>query len=167
MPSVQSLKEEYSELFEHLKVDNCAEPLALFGFECSDGWYHILAGLFHTVTTPYRATLRTIKYLEEKISKLVQANDDPEQLAKLQGYLIENKDTAEFQKKNLLQPVQIKEKYGTLRIYCDNNAPETDALISFAEYMSAVTCELCGKPGELISTGWHCVRCEEHKPKQK
>lgn len=60
---------------------------------------------------------------------------------------------------------QIKEKYGTLRVYC---SPEPDAvykLISQAEQASESICEICGKPGvnKPSGTGWWRTRCEEHR----
>ena len=72
---------------------------------------------------------------------------------------------------------QVKEKFGTLRFYYhsepkpgvrmedvdDGYAKETAAairgIVSMAEYMSGVTCELCGSPGEINDGGWLSVRC--------
>lgn len=59
--------------------------------------------------------------------------------------------------------VQIKEKFGTLRVYVHNSTDRVEALIDFAEGMSAVTCEVCGKPGKLDSThGWVKTHCVDH-----
>lgn len=62
---------------------------------------------------------------------------------------------------------QIKEKYGTLRVYWDGAlSPEADALveeaIALAEARSAVTCEVCGEEGRLRGGGWMTTRCEAH-----
>lgn len=59
--------------------------------------------------------------------------------------------------------IQVKEKFGTLRFYADNNTKEIDKLIMEAEEKSAITCEVCGKPGKLRREGWLSVKCEEHK----
>ena len=55
-----------------------------------------------------------------------------------------------------LQIGQIKEKFGTLRLYLDTHKalPEAtsaaiDEAISLAEARSACTCEQCGQPGRL------------------
>ena len=53
---------------------------------------------------------------------------------------------------------QIKEKYGTLRVYWDGKiAPATDAqieeAIALAEARSAVTCEVCAEEGRLRGGG--------------
>lgn len=63
--------------------------------------------------------------------------------------------------------VQIKEKFGRLRVYFDPGQADTDALeemIDQAELESGKTCELCGKPGKgMISGGsWHKTLCAEH-----
>lgn len=51
---------------------------------------------------------------------------------------------------------QVKEKFGTLRYYCDPSgepSPEVwevfDAIVSEAEHASATICERCGAPGAL------------------
>lgn len=62
---------------------------------------------------------------------------------------------------------QIKEKYGTLRVYWDGTlSPDADAqveeAIALAEARSAVTCEVCGEEGLLRSGAWLTTRCEAH-----
>lgn len=57
---------------------------------------------------------------------------------------------------------QVKEKFGGLRFYTSGLTPEQDAIITKAERMSEVTCEECGKPGEIKSPGyWLMCRCED------
>ncbi len=63
---------------------------------------------------------------------------------------------------------QVKEKYATLRFYCENACEHIDVYIDEAEERSAKTCEDCGEPGTLRGAGWYrtqCDRCfnnEEH-----
>lgn len=58
--------------------------------------------------------------------------------------------------------VQVKEKFGTLRFYMTFKTPGMAALIRKAEDKSAVTCEVCGKPGEGRSQrSWIMTLCEE------
>lgn len=59
---------------------------------------------------------------------------------------------------------QIKEKYGTLRMYSDGGDDYTDGVISMAEAMSAYTCELCGAPGKIGGVGWLTTRCGKCVP---
>lgn len=62
--------------------------------------------------------------------------------------------------------VQIKEKFGTLRVYDNGHDEFIDGLISMAEAMSSVTCEVTGKPGELCRRGtWYRTLCREQAEK--
>lgn len=61
---------------------------------------------------------------------------------------------------------QVKEKFGTLRFYCDGGDATTDAYISFAETMTATTCEVCGNPGKLRGGGWIRALCDTHADKE-
>jgi len=63
---------------------------------------------------------------------------------------------------------QIKEKYGTARLYWEGALSEeaeekVDEAIDLAEARSACTCEQCGKPGRLFNRGgWFATACNEH-----
>ena len=59
--------------------------------------------------------------------------------------------------------VQIKEKFGELRIY-DGGIPKGcrawDVIEHFS-YLSSRTCISCGKPATKISLGWICPWCDD------
>ncbi len=57
---------------------------------------------------------------------------------------------------------QVKEKYGTLRFYMNTETPEMSDLIYEYEAKSALTCELCGKPGKTRTMNWIQTLCDEH-----
>jgi hypothetical protein len=64
---------------------------------------------------------------------------------------------------------QIKEKFGTLRLYFDSRSLSKKALASvdeaveLAEARSACTCEECGAEGRLYDRGgWYLTRCPRH-----
>jgi hypothetical protein len=63
---------------------------------------------------------------------------------------------------------QIKEKYGTARLYWEGALSEeaeekVDEAIDLAQARSACTCEQCGKPGRLFNRGgWYASACDEH-----
>jgi hypothetical protein len=57
---------------------------------------------------------------------------------------------------------QVKEKFGTLRFYYTGGDEYISGLVSMAESMSGVTCEVCGNPGERVGGGWITTLCEEH-----
>jgi hypothetical protein len=60
----------------------------------------------------------------------------------------------------------IKEKFGTLRIYLHPTNDYINGIIAYAEHLSSVTCESCGKPGTLIKSMCARVRCEDCERKQ-
>lgn len=58
---------------------------------------------------------------------------------------------------------QIKEKFGRLRFYVNYASDALYDLIDQAEEASAKVCEMCGKPGVLMSKGgWMKTICAEH-----
>lgn len=67
----------------------------------------------------------------------------------------------------LYRASQIKEKYGTLRFYMSGETKEMSAAIEEAEETSAITCEICGKSGSVMSRGgspygWLKCVCPDH-----
>lgn len=62
--------------------------------------------------------------------------------------------------------VQIKEKFGTLRLYYIGGADEYIlGVIDMAEDLSGDVCEICGNAGKLCGTGWFKTLCAEHETK--
>jgi hypothetical protein len=62
---------------------------------------------------------------------------------------------------------QVKEKYGTLRLYYTGGDEYVDGVVSMAEAISARTCEVCGAPGELCEGSWLRTLCDEHAKEQE
>jgi hypothetical protein len=62
---------------------------------------------------------------------------------------------------------QIKEKFGTLRMYSEGEKSEyVSGVVAMAESMSAYTCEECGDRGSRRAGGWVrtlCERCHENE----
>ena len=56
---------------------------------------------------------------------------------------------------------QIKEKFGTLRLYCSHGTRELYDLINTYEDLSWHTCIRCGKPAKYNTTGWIEPYCED------
>jgi hypothetical protein len=66
----------------------------------------------------------------------------------------------------------VKEKFGTLRFYFNNDcrglaAAIADDVVSHAEDYSGQICEECGKFGRTRNGGWVKTLCVEHAIKQK
>lgn len=64
---------------------------------------------------------------------------------------------------------ELKEKFGSLRIYAASDFDEVDQLRHLAESRSQYACEICGaeggirRPPEGRAGWWHCL-CAEHVP---
>ncbi|MCY1536128.1 hypothetical protein D9M68_715710 [compost metagenome] len=60
--------------------------------------------------------------------------------------------------------IYMKEKYAQLSIFADGATSRDYQAIEFAEAMSAVICEACGKPGRMVKRGgWYSTMCPEHQ----
>lgn len=89
--------------------------------------------------------------------------------AKLEALILQ---LPESERKNY-RAVQVKEKFGGLRIYLRSATDEMDKLIGAAEDLSYQTCEMCGQPGQVFENNppWvrtHCEPCEaKYQQKRK
>ncbi|MBB4064015.1 hypothetical protein [Gellertiella hungarica] len=68
-----------------------------------------------------------------------------------------------------LQVVELKEKFGALRILHDSDVDEVVLLQRLAESRSAYACEICGRDGEIRlpppgQAGWRKCLCPDHMP---
>lgn len=58
--------------------------------------------------------------------------------------------------------LQIKEKFGSLRLYVTGHTAEMSEIISHYEEASRTTCEECGEPGTQTKTNWIRTLCPIH-----
>ena len=130
---------EYPKIFVNRHGD-MKETLMCWGFACGDGWYNILNALCFNIQS-------YIDWQNERRERLLK--DNP----------YNHKIPDEVQQ---VVAVQVKEKFGTLRFYYDGGDDYVDGLVTMAESMSAVTCEICGKPGYPSKGGWIATLCDEH-----
>lgn len=175
MNTLKDLTEKYSLLFYH--EEGSLEPFALFGFECSEGWYDLISTACYCITSEYRHNVIRCNYIEECLADTTKylntvrtwrkTQTDEEILKELQDEYVKYTALAEEAKLKLPKFTQIKEKFGTLRMYYDGGDDVTRAVTTFAEIMSSRTCEVCGDKGETIRTGWHRTLCSEHNKKKE
>jgi len=131
-----------------------------YGFEHGDGWYNILQVAFSLIDFRVKQQHKTVNtFIEYKNLLGTDLEDtipkwyDKEQL---KGDIPEKIEYPRI--------AQCKEKFGTMRLYMDGVAnAEIETIISFAEMMSEVTCEVCGAPGESRSGSWVKTLCDEHE----
>lgn len=58
--------------------------------------------------------------------------------------------------------IQVKEKWGGLRIYTDYGNSKLDAIIKIVEADSFTICEECGSAGVLRKGNWYRTLCDIH-----
>lgn len=56
--------------------------------------------------------------------------------------------------------IQVKEKFGTLRVYTNNTDYYISGLIDMAVRMSEITCECCGQNGTRRNGPWVRTLCD-------
>lgn len=58
--------------------------------------------------------------------------------------------------------MQVKEKYGSLRMYTNGATKEVHDILDKYEFLSQQVCCVCGKPAAVMTYGWICPYCAEH-----
>ena len=169
--TLESLIEKFPLLLKQEKES--LEPFAMFGFECRDGWYNIINSALTTIMSSYHQKNGNVKYLKSTIEDLesyiknkrawYKGNATDEELA-IEQQEAYNKAVEELKEAEDSLPrfTQIKEKFGTLRMYYEGGDETTSAIVSFAENMSETTCEVCGDVGQVYGGGWISTLCRKH-----
>ncbi len=57
--------------------------------------------------------------------------------------------------------VQIKEKFGDMRLYLSEGSSAAYDFIGVLETLSSLICEDCGRPAEVKTTGWIRTLCTD------
>ena len=112
--------------------------------EIGDGWFTIIDTLCACLCKDF-----------DKIHKEILFCTDEIRADQLRAKL-------EVEKDRLPLMVQVKEKFGDLRIYYSRTSESAvwiEALVSFAEEMCSRTCNSCGKPGRKIAKEALSVVC--------
>jgi hypothetical protein len=58
--------------------------------------------------------------------------------------------------------MQVKEKYGQMRLYTDGAPEAVHSILDKYEFLSEQVCSVCGKPATAMTRGWICPYCDEH-----
>lgn len=120
-------------------------------FSVDDGWFNIIDNLCGLISYRIEAAHLRLRYYLENPEKA-----KPDDVSKAE------KEVANAYAE-LPTLVQIKEKFGSLRFYYDGGNATIENYVTFAEYMSRNTCEVCGAPGESHNDGWVKVLCDKHR----
>lgn len=136
----KKLCEKYPKIFANRNSDMTVTAMC-WGFEHNDGWYNIIDRMCDNIQ----------HHIDWK-------NRQHELLTKNNPHNIEIPEMVEQ-----VVAAQVKEKFGTLRFYYDGGDDYIRGIVSMAESMSGVTCEVCGNPGTPNSHGWIKTTCELHR----
>ena len=182
----EQLYKKYPKLFAEAGLSPTQSCMA-FGIECADGWFSILqrmCGIIQHHIKETRKNSAVIRRYNRALKQAINGNDknlrfyygnrlgwNDEKVDEFVKRDLENKSFREEYSKPPTQLVftQIKEKFGTLRIYYSGGDEFCCGVISMAESMSAVTCEECGLPGKVHEGAWirtQCDKCAESRGKK-
>lgn len=135
----QQLIDKYPKIFQ-LDESRRLEPFPMFGIECGDGWYDLL----------------------DRLCGLIQNHIDWRNKQR-DMFLKNNPHNVEIPEEiSQVTVSQIKEKFGTLRFYYDGGDEYIHGLVSMADTMSGVICEVCGERGQFRGRGWYYTACDTH-----
>ena len=140
----EALYKRYAAFFRQKDL-SVMESCMPWGICCGDGWLDIIDAACATIRNHIDSVERSNAFVDECER---EGTDLP--------YGKQEVPYFEF--------AQIKEKFGTLRLYYDGGDEYIAGVISMAESMSESVCEDCGKPGSRRDGGWIrtlCDACEE------
>ena len=157
----KALVEKYPLIFRN-RYAPMTHTAMCWGFDHGDGWYNIIDTLCGLMYSDYNNAKHSYEFAKECIEE--RNGEMPwKGGTKITAEDLEEKRLAmEEAAERVPVASQVKEKYGTLRFYIDRGTDTHYNYISFAEWMSAKTCEECGKPGRTYHMGWHRTLCDEH-----
>jgi hypothetical protein len=182
----EQLYKKYPKLFAERNLP-MTQTCMCWGLDCSEGWYNIIermCGLIQHYIKETRKQSAIIRRYNRILKQAINGNDrnlryyykdhlgwSDEQVEEFVQRDLERKEFREEFRKPPTQLVftQIKEKYGTLRVYYSGGDDFCQGVIDMAESMSSVTCEDCGVPGKAREGGWIRTLCDdcEHQYKTR
>jgi hypothetical protein len=189
----EKLYTDFPELFQEHKMD-MSQTCMCWGLDCGDGWEPIIRHMCEVLNSKSAAAIRKKDAYPYQDKLEVWLHNKCRMIERLlhipHGTLYQARyDKYKKFKGFGVKFTQIKEKFGTLRVYHDVYnlyTPEevedvdtevlktayerycgyVNGVLSFAEQLSEHTCEKDGKPGKLNTKGWWKTLCADCiKPK--
>ena len=147
-----------------------------FGFEFSQGWFPMIAVMCDYIQSRIDYSIKSQKYAlkyNAALKKLTEkGNWGPFlKLLRLDEATLSEVRRDEISKRTPLAVpeiipqvvmTQIKEKFGTLRIYYTGGDEAIYGATSMVEGLSGIMCDVCGAPGIQVGSGWISTRCKDH-----
>ena len=191
----EKLYADFPELFQEHKLD-MSQTCMCWGLECGDGWEPIIRHACAMLSGSSRIPVRKKELFPYQDKFQVWLHNKCRRIERVlklpHGTLYQVPSDRYVTCKGFgVKFTQIKQKFGTLRIYYDIYPKYTeeeiadvcikkldnqrlryegfvDGVIEFAIHLSSHTCERDGNPGTLESKGWWSTLCEKcrNAPKQ-
>lgn len=123
-----------------------------------EGWQALVSGVCDVLVQGKTKCQSEIDFYES----LIEGDVDDATQQKYLKSITENQ--TKIQNLEFPKIVQIKEKFGELRVYLANSTPEQEACVGFATTVSRKTCQKCGALGHGRSTKsrYYVTSCDEH-----
>jgi hypothetical protein len=174
MDMQERLYKKYPKIFRQKDL-SMQQTCMCWGIECGEGWENLLDALCSSIQyhidnsrsnrARYLINLRAVKRALKNGTLNELANNvfryDSDRKEKFLNDPLNFYDPIEVIPQ--LEATQVKEKFGTLRFYSMGGDEYCFGAISMAEYMSGITCEICGDKGRIVGGGWVKCRCEKHE----
>ena len=156
----KKLVEKYPLLYRDRNAP-MTETAMCWGVCCGEGWYNIIDTLSALLCSEYnqaKKSYESIKEYYENGGKWPWNNGKKITPEEVEERRLKMEEAAKY------VPVvsQVKEKMGTLRFYINGGTDAQYNYITFAEVLSARTCETCGAPGKLRGRNWYYTACDTH-----
>jgi hypothetical protein len=176
----EKLYNKYPKLFKQRNLP-MTQTCMCWGCDHGDGWYKILDKMCDLIQRHINQTRNSVFYVQKYNRVLRQAINGNDRNLRFHYKKLGHKDQVieENVKRDVEQKLfrqsfreiapqleftQIKEKFGSLRVYATGGDEYCHGIIAMATSMSYITCEECGNPGRSREGGWIrtlCDNCEE------
>lgn len=181
----EKLYADFPELFQEKDLP-MTKTCMCWGIECRNGWENIIRNACKVLKRDYAVARKKKAFpYQDEISvwfhNLCRKIEKRFKIKYNTLYTVKHRSYERFPGFSI-RFSQIKEKFGTLRIYHnfeDNFKPEDvdhldpedikiarerawgkiDGVLSIAHLLSEQTCESCGSPGKLLTGGWWVTQC--------
>lgn len=155
------------------------ETLMCWGFECGDGWYHILDNLCFQIQSRIDQTNIERKRLSQYNVMIADAKQENWDSFDEYYRNVSDQNKESYKERTLsadfikvpdpipqVTVTQIKEKFGSLRFYYNGGDEYIRGLVAMAESISVTICEECGSIGERRNGSYVRTLCDYHAREQ-
>lgn len=165
----EALCKKYPLIFKDRHGD-MKETAMCWGFDCGDGWYGLIDHLCQVLMYDYREAERAFLVHHKHLNDDQTKWKEWERKYYTKENYIQAREKFIEERANVPVAMQVKEKYGGLRFYCDlknttvERAERLQACIDYAESLSYHVCEHCGTMNDVRSyrMGWIRTLCKQH-----